>query len=277
MPGDSERKLAKAAGLGTDVCIADLEDGVAPEAKGLARSTVPRMLPELDWGKTRLFVRIDPAGDPLEDVAAAVTAGAHGIVVPKASHPDQVSSLADQIRQIEPELELALILTEDAVGVREMDRTLDAVPDVVAAFFGTEDLAASLGVRSVFDARGRLVDVLETARSLFRLATGARGVPAVDTPHLAIDDLEGVRGAAAVAAAQGFVGKQVIHPSHVPIVNEAFVPDAGEVARARDLVDRFEQAGGGGAIRVGNEMADPPHLKRARSVLALADLYQGDE
>ena len=39
VPGDSERKFAKAAGIGADALILDLEDAVAPSMKELrARS-----------------------------------------------------------------------------------------------------------------------------------------------------------------------------------------------------------------------------------------------
>ena len=37
VPGDSQPKLDKAAGLGADVVIVDLEDAVAPPAKPQAR------------------------------------------------------------------------------------------------------------------------------------------------------------------------------------------------------------------------------------------------
>ena len=37
VPGDSERKLAKVAGVPADVVIVDLEDAVMPEAKPAAR------------------------------------------------------------------------------------------------------------------------------------------------------------------------------------------------------------------------------------------------
>lgn len=273
VPGDSARKVTKAATSGADVCIVDLEDGVGPDSKADARRILAGVVPELDWGYTRLFVRIDPAGDWEADLSAAVDAGAGGIVVPKASEPDLVSAMAHQIRDAGPKLDIALILTEDAVGVRDMDRTLEAVPDTSAAFFGTEDLAASLGTRTVFDDAGQLLPVFETARGLFRLATAARGVPAIDTPYLAIDDPVGLGVSATAAAFQGFAGKQVIHPSHIPIVNDAFTPDRSEVERARSLVERFEEVGGGGALRVDGQMVDPPHLKKARSILALADLY----
>ncbi|MFM5893912.1 MAG: aldolase/citrate lyase family protein, partial [Novosphingobium sp.] len=38
VPGDSEKKLGKAAATGADVLILDLEDSVAPENKAAARA-----------------------------------------------------------------------------------------------------------------------------------------------------------------------------------------------------------------------------------------------
>jgi citrate lyase subunit beta/citryl-CoA lyase len=46
VPGDSERKLAKAEGIAADVLILDLEDSVMPERKAAARSLVRDYLAE---------------------------------------------------------------------------------------------------------------------------------------------------------------------------------------------------------------------------------------
>lgn len=38
----------------------------------------------------------------------------------------------------------------------------------------------------------------------------------------------------------GFTGKQVIHPSQIPIVQEAFSPSADQVEWATELIKAFE-------------------------------------
>jgi citrate lyase subunit beta/citryl-CoA lyase len=44
VPGDSERKMAKAAGAGADALILDLEDSVSQSRKADARQTVASFL-----------------------------------------------------------------------------------------------------------------------------------------------------------------------------------------------------------------------------------------
>lgn len=44
VPGDSERKICKAAGLGADVTCLDLEDAVAANRKADARGVVAQVL-----------------------------------------------------------------------------------------------------------------------------------------------------------------------------------------------------------------------------------------
>src|SRR3981081_4862528 len=83
VPGDSEHKFAKAAGIGADALILDLEDAVAPPRKALAREMVKNLLggPPRDWA---FLVRINPLGSglTLEDLAAVVRSGLDGVLVP---------------------------------------------------------------------------------------------------------------------------------------------------------------------------------------------------
>src|SRR3981189_1336773 len=84
VPGDSEHKFQKAAGIGADALILDLEDSVAPPRKALAREMVKNLLscPPRDWA---FLVRINPLGSGLTlgDLAAIVRPGLDGILIPK--------------------------------------------------------------------------------------------------------------------------------------------------------------------------------------------------
>jgi citrate lyase subunit beta/citryl-CoA lyase len=68
----------------------------------------------------------------------------------------------------------------------------------------------------------------------------------------------------------GFAGKQAIHPAQVAIINEAFTPDPDELREAKAVIDAFEKEGAA-VVRVDGEMADSPHLLRARRLIRLAD------
>ena len=60
VPGDSDRKFAKAQTSGADVLIFDLEDAVAPSQKDMARGLVAEWLTRADELEPSLFVRVNP-------------------------------------------------------------------------------------------------------------------------------------------------------------------------------------------------------------------------
>ncbi|MFA7670613.1 MAG: aldolase/citrate lyase family protein, partial [Burkholderiaceae bacterium] len=87
VPGDSERKQAKAAGVGADALILDLEDSVDVSRLPVAREMVREYLSAHANGQAQLWVRINPlaSGLALDDLAAVVRAAPAGIMLPKVS------------------------------------------------------------------------------------------------------------------------------------------------------------------------------------------------
>ena len=101
-PGDSEKKMGKAAGSEADIAIFDLEDAVAPEMKPGARKMVAEALAGAD-DRARLWVRINPLDTdmPLADLAAIMPAGPGGIMLPKAEGPEHVARLDNYLSALE--------------------------------------------------------------------------------------------------------------------------------------------------------------------------------
>src|SRR4051794_12685748 len=85
VPGSSERKLAKAAGLSADEVVIDLEDAVAVGAKDEARAATVQALSA--WAGAGVAVRVNGPGTPwchLDIAALGALAELPGsIVVPK--------------------------------------------------------------------------------------------------------------------------------------------------------------------------------------------------
>ena len=63
----------------------------------------------------------------------------------------------------------------------------------------------------------------------------------------------------------GYVAKQAIHPSQIPIIHQVFTPTADEVAWARRVIDAYEEAvaRGTGAINLDGKLIDVPMVERA--------------
>ena len=102
VPGDSDAKLEKVAGCGSDVVIVDLEDAVAPPAKPHARIMARGWLERegRKGGGPARWVRINPLDTQLwrEDLAAVMPGRPDGVMVPKASGPEQLQALAAELQ-----------------------------------------------------------------------------------------------------------------------------------------------------------------------------------
>ena len=65
----------------------------------------------------------------------------------------------------------------------------------------------------------------------------------------------------------------LIHPSHVPVVNEVFTPSEEEVAHYKGLIrgdGGATRAQGGAAVTFGGDMVDIAHEETARAMLQIA-------
>ena len=275
VPADAERKIERSRASGSDAVILDLEDGTAPQNKDKGRVIAQAELRKGGFNASQRWVRVNSPADGNawhDDLRAVMPAAPDGIIIPKVSDPDHVKAVhaamgafASLHKVALPQL--GIIVTENATGVLRMRETMAAVKGIAAAFWGSEDLSGDLGSISTVDEQGQLLDVFRVARSLFLLEARHAGLPAVDTPFLPIKDLENLKKDALAAHRTGFSGKQAIHPDHIAIINDAFTPTPEEIATAERVLVAFE-ATGGGAVLVDGAMADPPHLRRARKVLA---------
>jgi citrate lyase beta subunit len=270
VPGSSERKLAKAAGLTADEVVIDLEDAVAVSAKDEARAATVAALS--DWMGPGVAVRVNGPGTPWchLDVAAvgALADMPASIVVPKVQSAGDLAFIDRLLDGVEAgagrERPLRVqALIETAAGLANVQETAEASPRLEALILGYADLAASLG-------GARDLDAWLPAQHELLVAARANGLQAIDGPYLGVAADEGFHAAAARARDLGFDGKWAIHPSQVDALNEVFTPGEAEVARARAVVAALEGAAEG-AVTLDGEMLDEAVRAAALRVLARAD------
>jgi citrate lyase beta subunit len=274
VPGISERMILKALDSTADALIFDLEDAVTPDRKLEARATVVRLLGEIDFGGKEIFVRINALATEwgLEDARAVVAVGAPGLVIPKCESVEEVTTVAPvmQSRYHQPiggQTRKLLCLIETPRGVFASREIAESNELVAGLMFGAADLSRDLGAVLSED-EGEVL----FARSQVLLAARAAGVAAYDSPHFAIEDLEGLRRRCVAARNLGYDGKTAIHPSHIEIVNEVFAPTAEQIAEAERVIEAMAaaQAEGRGVIRLDGKMIDQVHLAAAMKVLERA-------
>jgi len=246
VPGDDERKLARAAGIDADEVILDLEDAVAADRKDGARETTGRALRDLEWRAATVAVRVNRGSD--DDRAFVRGAKPDVVVLPKVESADELGGLT-----VPAEAQI-----ETALGLVECER-IAAAPGLEALVLGPGDLAASLGVPELTIGEGAHV---EYALARVVVAARAHGLAAVDGPFVTLGDDEGLRASARRSRAFGYDGKWCIHPAQVAVCNEVYAPTPEEVERARRIL------GVEGVARLDGEMVDEANRRMAESILA---------
>ncbi|MFM6853129.1 MAG: aldolase/citrate lyase family protein, partial [Sphingopyxis sp.] len=191
IPGDSAKKLAKAADCGADAVIIDLEDSVAPAAKANARALTVDFLrrnhagaPHGEAGRQgetggqraagtpQLWVRINPLDHDCaaDDVAAIGAAAPHGIVLPKAEGPGDVarlSAMLDALGGAAAAIRIHAIATETPRAIFRLgDFAETSCPRLAAISWGAEDLATAIGASGNRWADGGFHDAFRHARTL---------------------------------------------------------------------------------------------------------------
>jgi len=278
VPGNRTAWLPKAEAAGADAVILDLEDAVPPERKRAALAEVTEALSRATG--PRLLVRVNSldaasgwAG--ADELRALARPGLYGVVVPKVAGADDIR-LADRLlawserEQGLPEGYFALVpLLESARALREaygIGRAAARVAHLGALTAPGGDVERAVGYR--WSAEGA-----ETRELRARVLLDARAAAA---PHPVsglwadVGDLTGLRAFAEQNRALGYEGMMVIHPSHVPVVNAVFTPDAAELARHARLIAAVEEARrtGAGAVRFEGRMVDEAMAQTSRAVLA---------
>ena len=277
-PGDSERKMEKAAAGPADIVILDLEDAVAVEEKPRARTIIADFLKARADGRERLWVRVNPldGAHTLADLAAIMPARPGGIMLPKARGRadvellDHYLSALEVANGIEQGSTRVIVLVTETAAAMFTTGSYAGAPRVVALSWGAEDLADSIGASSNRNADGSYSFTYELARSLCLLGAAAAGVAAIETIQGDFRDLEGLRRRAGKVRRDGYRGMLAIHPAQVDVINDAFTPTPEEIAAAREIVDLFAANPGTGTIGHKGAMLDRPHLARSRLLLRQA-------
>lgn len=258
VPGSKPERFAKALACAADAVCIDLEDSVPAASKAEARAAAIAAIAE---GDSRLHLRINAVSTRagLEDLLALADAA----VLPGVLLLPMVESAAEIriVTSVLGERTPALVpLIETASGLRGAV-SIASASGVSAMMFGGGDLSADLGVALAWEP-------LLWARGAFIAACAEAGVPAIDVPFVALDDIQGLQREAQAAKDLGFSGKAAIHPAQVDVINSVFRPSAEQIAEAEQAQAAFDAAGGA-AVRFNGRMLEAPIMRRYQRILAM--------
>jgi citrate lyase subunit beta/citryl-CoA lyase len=262
VPGNRHERFEKAARSGADVVILDLEDGVAPADKLVAREAIAR-----EWSRVQaigipIVVRINALstvyGEADLEWAARLRAPA-AVMLPKAEQAAPIERVHDALGAVP-----VLPLIENAAGYSGL-MAVAAARGVLRLFLGHIDFMADTGIVC-----GEDEVELAPLRFAMAMATRAHGLPSpVDGVTIQINDVERLRGDMRRGVRFGFGGKMCIHPSQVPVIHDACRPTDDELAWARKVLGA-DEAAAGAATQVDGKLVDLPVVLQARRTLARA-------
>ena len=173
-------------------------------------------------------------------------------MLPKVMSPSEVGWVEGILRSRHPDLPL-VPMVETARGLAAAEEIATSSPLIACVFFGGIDLSSELGCVAEWSS-------LLYARSRVVHAGALAGVGVLDTPYMDVADLEGLAKEARAIRRLGFTGKAAIHPSQVPVIQDAFSPSDAEVKWALRIVQAYEQKQRWCAPRGGEVDRAPCHL-----------------
>jgi citrate lyase beta subunit len=290
LPASNPRAVEKARTLPADIVLLDLEDAVAPEAKVQARAAAVEAVRAGGFGG-RLGVRINGLDTEWgsDDLTALVGTGLGLVVAPKIEDAAGVHALAARL----PAGAALWIGVETPRSMLRLDEIAGAGGPLEALMLGVNDLTAMLGTGTSPDR-----EPLKPWLAATVAAARAHGLLAIDGVFNRFTDAEAFAAECAQGRLYGFDGKGLIHPSQIDPANAAFAPTEAEVASAMAIVEAFAPHREGeigitivgderpetvgafeemvarsagpepvGVVRVGGEMAERLHLRRALDLL----------
>ena len=276
VPGNRRDMLEKAKDFDTDVLVPDLEDSVPPGEKQNARQLVQELASSLSRRRQKVVVRVNSLDTGLaqDDISAVIGPYLYGISVGKVESPwdikdyDKIVSTLEKRAGLEQGQVKFIPWIENSRAVMRAYDIASASSRVVALAFGAEDYTDDMEVQRTDGG-----EEVYFARATVAVASRAARVVALDSPFVGYRDSVGLKQDIDTALHLGFKGKFAIHPGQLDHINTLFTPVEEDISYARRVVAAWDEAeaSGRGSTSVDGRMIDVPVVKRARSLLDLAD------
>ncbi len=268
VPASRSDLFAKAHTGEADAIVIDLEDAVPLPAKPEAREQLRLWLETGPAAGAQVWVRVS-AEFLADDLHTAVHPAVDGLLVAKAS-TDVLAQADDELSRLEAERGVDRL---GVIALIETAATLAALPRLarqarVRSFgVGEVDLLADLRVRRSSGTEA-VVDALRL--EIVRHAAAAGLAAPVAPTSTDFRDLEEFARTTRHLVDLGFRSRTAVHPNQVRTINEVLTPDQETVDRARRLIARADDAGGGVTLDEEGRLIDAAVLREAHETLSRA-------
>lgn len=289
------RKHADASDAHT--LIFDLEDGC--RQKALSRELLRSELPKINRDHSKsIAIRVNSFGseeyrldlEMITELAEFIDV----VMLAKAGEffgAAEIRDLASELAELPGPISIQPIV-EHPKSLK-IATELMQYPQVHHVVFGIHDFSKAMGMQItpenwldelgyflnqlLFEARLAGKGVIGGVETLIGTARPPRRIVEPDEVKIWLDqdgDIESriVYSHAKRETAMGLTGKQVIHPGHVHLCKVAYTPSPGQIARQMRILTAGAAADAfaGGAIRIEDQMFDPPMFGKALQVLLRA-------
>jgi citrate lyase beta subunit len=244
-----------------------MEDAVARGRKDEGRALTLPLFRTDTHPQVEKMARINGLSTPdgLKDLTALIESDAPppSIMIPKIKSAEEVQVIetllcAGPARNIR-----FCVIIETNQGLERAIEIAKSSPRIDSMILGAVDMSADLRCEKSWEP-------LLYARSRLVHAAASAGIDLLDVPFLNLEDPEGLRRESAACARLGFTGKASIHPNQIPIIHQAFTPDAKTIAKARKVCAAFEQDKTG-LVVVDGELIELPVVRSMYRILSIAE------
>jgi (S)-citramalyl-CoA lyase len=267
VPGLRPDRYHKALDSGADIVCVDMEDAVARGRKDEGRALTLPLFKSDTHPQVEKMVRINGLSttDGLKDLSALIELDAppQSIMIPKIKSAEEVQVI-ETLLSAGPARNIRFcVIIETNQGLERAIEIAKSSPRIDSMILGAVDMSADLRCQKAWEP-------LLYARSRLVHAAASAGIDLLDVPFLNLDDPEGLRQEAMGCARLGFTGKASIHPNQIPIIHQAFTPDARTIEKARKVCAAFEQDKTG-LVVVDGELIELPVVRSMYRILSIAE------
>ena len=266
-PGLKPEMFPKAIASGADMVCIELEDGIAIKDKDEARKNTIDALKNLEVKNgVELVVRVNCQRTKfgLLDLEAFISSKLpiKALMLPKVKTPEEITFIDNLLTDCGLDTDLHVIM-ETNEALENIYDIAHSSKRIVALYFGGVDMAAELRVDNKWEN-------LVYARSKLVHAGASAGIDVIDVPYLDLENMEGMKKEAELVRNLGFTGKGSIHPKQIKILNEVFTPPQDEIAKAKKILEQFNNSNTG-LVVIDGKLIEKPVLREMKRKILIAD------
>jgi citrate lyase subunit beta / citryl-CoA lyase len=278
VPADRPDRFEKACRSGADAIIIDLEDALAASQKDAARATLRRELPTLDSQKVLVGVRVNSAATTYlpQDAALLAELADHVdfVVLPEVQGTEDLQFFEKHLNGGKDNLPVLALIESSRGLINALE--IAEYPAVRRLALGAADLSHEWQIEPTGAG-----EEFDHARQHLVIASRAAGLNGpIDTPHMNVQDRDGLAARMEPVVQLGMKGKLCIHPSQVDTIQKGFLVTDEEYYRLKELINIFEEAEGKGNASIKLEdgsFIDYPVYRRALRHVASYEQFRSSE